>query len=107
MNESLPDRALSFAQHAVLQRIRCGLDGNSAALRFCLGQITQGKNLARLRMFIRLSGVLKLAHWWFRKGVHNFSHPRTDPVVIMAVLDEKADKILLGRNVSAHCNYVM
>ncbi|KLO15364.1 hypothetical protein SCHPADRAFT_902380 [Schizopora paradoxa] len=32
------------------------------------------------------------------KGVHNFSHPRTDPVVIMAVIDESGDKILLGRN---------
>jgi hypothetical protein len=26
-------------------------------------------------------------------------HPRTDPVVITAILDETGDKILLGRNV--------
>ncbi|TFK54553.1 hypothetical protein OE88DRAFT_1655272 [Heliocybe sulcata] len=32
------------------------------------------------------------------KGLHNFAHPRTDAVVIMAVVDESGDKILLGRN---------
>ncbi|KAI0088142.1 NUDIX hydrolase domain-like protein [Irpex rosettiformis] len=31
-------------------------------------------------------------------GVHNQSHPRTDPVVIMAVVNESNDKVLLGRN---------
>ncbi|KAI0823413.1 NUDIX hydrolase domain-like protein [Trametes gibbosa] len=31
-------------------------------------------------------------------GLHNFLHPRTDGVVIMAVVDESGDKILLGRN---------
>jgi len=31
-------------------------------------------------------------------GLHNQSHPRTDPVVIMAVVNENNDKILLGRN---------
>ncbi|KAI1795506.1 NUDIX hydrolase domain-like protein [Ganoderma leucocontextum] len=31
-------------------------------------------------------------------GLHNFSHPRTDPVVITAVVDETGDNILLGRN---------
>ncbi|TCD65345.1 NADH pyrophosphatase [Steccherinum ochraceum] len=31
-------------------------------------------------------------------GLNNFSHPRTDAVVIMAVLNEANDKILLGRN---------
>ena len=36
-----------------------------------------------------------------RKGLHNQSHPRTDPVVIMAVVNEENDKVLLGRNVSA------
>lgn len=32
-----------------------------------------------------------------KKGVHNFSYPRTDPVVIMAILDPSREKILLGR----------
>ena len=32
-------------------------------------------------------------------GLHNFAHPRTDAVVIMAVVNEAGDKILLGRNV--------
>ncbi|GJE92791.1 NADH pyrophosphatase domain-containing protein [Phanerochaete sordida] len=31
-------------------------------------------------------------------GLHNQSHPRTDAVVIMAVVNEANDKILLGRN---------
>ena len=34
-----------------------------------------------------------------RKGLHNIAHPRTDAVVIVAVLNESQDKILLGRNV--------
>ncbi|KAH8118956.1 NUDIX hydrolase domain-like protein [Phellopilus nigrolimitatus] len=32
------------------------------------------------------------------KGLHNYSHPRTDPVVIMAIIDESGDRCLLGRN---------
>ncbi|GAA6012636.1 hypothetical protein JCM11491_005463 [Sporobolomyces phaffii] len=32
-----------------------------------------------------------------KKGVHNFNYPRTDPVVIMAVLSPDREKILLGR----------
>ncbi|EKM54745.1 uncharacterized protein PHACADRAFT_258788 [Phanerochaete carnosa HHB-10118-sp] len=31
-------------------------------------------------------------------GLHNQTHPRTDAVVIMAVINEANDKILLGRN---------
>ncbi|KAF9557190.1 NAD+ diphosphatase [Agrocybe pediades] len=31
------------------------------------------------------------------KGLHNFTHPRTDSVVIMIAIDETGDKILLGR----------
>ncbi|KII92689.1 hypothetical protein PLICRDRAFT_172748 [Plicaturopsis crispa FD-325 SS-3] len=32
------------------------------------------------------------------RGLHNFTHPRTDPVVIMVAVDDATDKILLGRN---------
>ncbi|GAA5835274.1 hypothetical protein JCM3766R1_004739 [Sporobolomyces carnicolor] len=32
-----------------------------------------------------------------KKGVHNYSYPRTDPVVIMAILSPDKEKILLGR----------
>ncbi|CDO69173.1 hypothetical protein BN946_scf185042.g75 [Trametes cinnabarina] len=32
------------------------------------------------------------------QGLHNFEHPRTDAVVVMAVTNESGDKILLGRN---------
>ncbi|KAJ7647749.1 NUDIX hydrolase domain-like protein [Roridomyces roridus] len=31
------------------------------------------------------------------KGLHNFAHPRTDPVVITLVLDETGEKVLMGR----------
>ncbi|GAA5991743.1 hypothetical protein JCM5350_000592 [Sporobolomyces pararoseus] len=32
-----------------------------------------------------------------KKGVHNYSYPRTDPVVIMAILSPDKESILLGR----------
>lgn len=32
-----------------------------------------------------------------KRGVHNFNYPRTDPVVIMAVLSPDRESILLGR----------
>ncbi|WVO14472.1 hypothetical protein L204_102107 [Cryptococcus depauperatus] len=32
------------------------------------------------------------------KGLHNFAYPRTDPVIIMGILDSTGDKMLLGRN---------
>lgn len=35
-----------------------------------------------------------------RKGLHNYTHPRTDSVVIMIAIDESGDKVLLGRGVS-------
>ncbi|KAF8911552.1 NAD+ diphosphatase [Gymnopilus junonius] len=31
------------------------------------------------------------------KGLHNFTHPRTDAVVIMIAIDETGNKVLLGR----------
>ncbi|KAF8963647.1 NUDIX hydrolase domain-like protein [Flammula alnicola] len=31
------------------------------------------------------------------KGLHNFTHPRTDAVVIMIAIDETGDQVLLGR----------
>ena len=33
------------------------------------------------------------------KGLHNFTHPRIDPVVIMIAIDQSGEKILLGRSV--------
>ena len=41
----------------------------------------------------------------YRRGLHNFTHPRTDPVVIMIAIDETGDKILLGRNVRIEFDY--
>ena len=55
-------------------------------------------NVGHFLLFNHL--IISKEHRRISKGVHNFSHPRTDPVVIMAVIDESGDKILLGRNVS-------
>ncbi|KAE9400682.1 hypothetical protein BT96DRAFT_956810 [Gymnopus androsaceus JB14] len=32
------------------------------------------------------------------KGLHNYTHPRSDPVVIMCAIDETGEKVLLGQN---------
>ncbi|KAJ9098205.1 hypothetical protein QFC21_004534 [Naganishia friedmannii] len=32
-----------------------------------------------------------------RKGLHNYAYPRTDPVIIMGILNSTGDKMLLGR----------
>ncbi len=42
----------------------------------------------------------------YRKGLHNFTHPRSDPVVIMIAVDETGDRILLGRNVGGIFSFV-
>ncbi|WVR09506.1 hypothetical protein IAU60_006574 [Kwoniella sp. DSM 27419] len=34
------------------------------------------------------------------KGLHNFAYPRTDPVIIMGILDASGEKMLLGRQKS-------
>ena len=62
----------------------------------------KGRNHVHLRECRVKSTSCQLSNlttYFDRRGVHNFSHPRTDAVVIMAVIDAKANKILLGRNV--------
>ena len=34
------------------------------------------------------------------KGLHNYAYPRTDPVIIMGILDPSGEKMLMGRQVS-------
>lgn len=34
------------------------------------------------------------------KGLHNFAYPRTDPVIIMGIIDPTGEKMLLGRQKS-------
>jgi len=41
-----------------------------------------------------------VVHHSYRKGLHNYAHPRTDPVVIMIAVDDTRDKVLLGRGVN-------
>lgn len=41
-----------------------------------------------------------VVHHSYRKGLHNYAHPRTDPVVIMIAVDDTRDKMLLGRGVN-------
>ena len=40
------------------------------------------------------------------KGLHNFTYPRTDPVVIMIAIDQSGEKILLGRGVRFSFEYL-
>jgi NAD+ diphosphatase len=52
-----------------------------------------------VRNFLTDTVCTNISFWISSKGLHNFAHPRTDPVVIMLAIDESGDKILLGRNV--------
>ena len=36
----------------------------------------------------------------YSKGLHNYAYPRTDPVIIMGILDPTGKKMLMGRQVS-------
>ena len=79
--------------------IPCGVDGRSVVRPYYLGPITATGNLAQPRRFLVLlvnsfANVLDLS-----KGLQNFTHPRTDAVVIMIAIDETGDKVLLGRGV--------
>ncbi|KAG6813752.1 hypothetical protein H0H92_007704 [Tricholoma furcatifolium] len=61
----------------------CGVAG-SYHVRPCYpGQTIRVVNLVQRRMA--------------SKGLHNYTHPRTDPVVIMIAIDQTGDKVLLGR----------
>jgi NAD+ diphosphatase len=91
----------SSAPGAVRPRTRCGEVGNFLACPFCLGRTMKAKTR------VQQGGMVSLHVWpqtydilMLRKGLQNFMHPRTDAVVIMAVIDETGDRILLGRNVS-------
>ncbi|KAF7351019.1 hypothetical protein MSAN_01664200 [Mycena sanguinolenta] len=68
----------SFALRAVPQPIPCGADGRFPAQLYFPGLTIAGESHVPL-------------------GLHNFTHPRTDPVVIMIAIDETGEKILLGR----------
>ncbi len=83
-----------------------GQAGSSRAHLRCPGPISQEEHPAQLRAYpttyispILLSHSIHSLLFAHSVGVHNQSHPRTDPVVIMAVVNESNDKILLGRNV--------
>lgn len=80
--------------------ILCGLAGSCRALHCSHGLIIQVENHVPQRMCVAYSNNARQLISLNRTGLHNISHPRTDAVVIMAVLNEANDKILLGRNVS-------
>ena len=97
----------SFVRLAARRHTLLGLDGNSPVRPSYHGLIEKKERSApRRKMSVDLDKyIIKLL---IRKGLHNFAHPRTDPVVIMAVIDEAGEKILLGRNVwsiinALHC----
>lgn len=91
----------SSAPAVALQRFHCGVDGRLVAKASFLGPITQARNHARLGMSdislrIGESECISLPR---SKGLHNYTHPRTDAVVIMIAIDQTGDKILLGHGV--------
>jgi hypothetical protein len=44
-------------------------------------------------------GRISIAITGNRKGLHNYAYPRTDPVIIMGILDRSGEKMLMGRQV--------
>lgn len=93
----------SFVQRVDHEHIPSGLVGSWVAPRYCHGPRTRGNRLVRPRACF---GNLESPPVYlneFRVGLNNYMHPRTDAVVITAVLDETGDRILLGRNASRIC----
>jgi len=89
---------ISSVQVAVREATRCGEAGKLLAPRCSLGQTTRIGSLVLLGACIRIF-CRRVSHSEHRRGLHNFTYPRTDPVVIMIAIDETGDKILLGRGV--------
>ena len=85
----------------VRQLILCGEVGKSHAGHYCPGLIIV---IGVLVPLCTHSALWKCRHTdsldITRKGLHNYTHPRTDAVVIMIAIDETGDKVLLGRGVS-------
>lgn len=80
--------------------IPCGVDGRSVVHPCYLGPITATGNIVQPRKFCFFGAIQRLNVPVLSKGLHNFTHPRTDAVAIMIAIDETGDKILLGRGVS-------
>jgi NAD+ diphosphatase len=91
----------SFVQLVAHRCTRYGRVGNFRALLSFHGQITEISHLVRLGMFLLHWNPLLSSHSdIYSKGLHNFAHPRSDPVVIMLAVNETGEKILMGHNVS-------
>lgn len=78
---------------------QCGVDGKYLAHRFYRGRIMATKSLVLQRKG-PFSVSVHISNAFHSKGLHNFTHPRTDAVVIMIAIDETGEKVLLGRGVS-------
>ncbi len=64
-----------------------------------MGRQTRGEETMSYRVSPHIHSAHHRSYDFCRVGLNNFAHPRTDAVVIMAVVNETNDKILLGRNV--------
>lgn len=88
----------SFAPLVVLRPTRSGQVGSFHVPPCCHGSITRARSPVHLGWSdpnLCQQSLTELE----RRGLHNFCHPRTDPVVIMLVVNETGDKVILGRNV--------
>lgn len=95
----------SFVHHVAHQCTHCGPVGNFRALLSFHGQIMEINHCVRQGMFLSHWNTLLSSHSNIHsKGLHNFAHPRSDPVVIMLAVDETGEKILMGHNVSVLCS---
>jgi hypothetical protein len=65
-----------------------------------LGRQQQPEILSNRVGFCFFGAIQRLNIPVLSKGLHNFTHPRTDAVAIMIAIDETGDKVLLGRGVS-------
>ncbi|KAL0581303.1 NADH pyrophosphatase [Marasmius crinis-equi] len=77
--------------------IRCGEDGKLRVLRFFPG-MQAPKDRAVPHGKIISAAFVSPIYSLNRIGLHNYAHPRTDPVAIILTVDQTGDKILLGRS---------
>lgn len=88
----------SFAQLAVLHPTLSGQVGSFHVQPYCHGPMTRARSPVHQGWSERNLWKHTLTELG-RRGLQNFCHPRTDPVVIMLVTNETGDKIILGRSV--------
>ncbi|KAH0828129.1 NUDIX hydrolase domain-like protein [Lanmaoa asiatica] len=87
----------SFAPLVVLHPTLSGQVGSFHAPLYCHGPTTRARRTAH-QGWSEPNLCKQMLTELGRRGLHNFCHPRTDPVVIMLIMNEARDKVILGRN---------